>query len=357
MYYPPETQVTPLTSIRRERVLPAPGEILVQAGDRVDPMQVVARVDLPGDFRIVSIARLLDVPVAKAKRYFVAKPGDEVERGQVIARKGRLFGRSIRSPIDGRVTASGGGRLLIEAPSTPFELLAYIGGKVANVLEPHGLAIETTGAVIQGVWGGGGGSSGENLGVIRCVAENPGDPLVAEVVDLSHQGMILVGGIATDKEAFESAQEFQVRGIVVGGLLPELLSHVEKLPFPIVVTEGIGAIPMSGPAFDLLQTNDGREASISGRFQTRWPVIRPEIVIPLHAESLPPSQAQPGTALTVGAQVRVVRAPYASATGTVAALPTQRRRIETGAEVYGAEVALNQGPSVFVPLANLEVLR
>jgi hypothetical protein len=357
MYYPPETQVTPLTSIRRERVLPAPGEILVQAGDWVDPMQVVARVDLPGDFRIVSIARLLDVPVAKAKRYFMVKPGDEVERGQMIARKGRLLGRSVRSPISGQVTASGGGRLLIEAPSTLFELLAYIGGKVANVLDPHGLIVETTGAVIQGVWGGGGGSSGENLGVIRCVAENPDDLLTAEAVDLSHQGMILAGGIAADKDAFEQAREFQVRGIVVGGLLPELLSYVEELPFPVVVIEGIGAIPMSGPAFDLLQTNDGREASISGRFQTRWPVIRPEIVIPLHAESLPPSQAQAGMPLTVGAQVRIVRAPYTGATGTVVALPSQRRRTETGAEVYGAEVTLGQGPSVFVPLTNLEVLR
>ena len=181
--------------------------------------------------------------------------------------------------------------------------------------------------------------------------------LTAEAVDLSHQGMILVGGIATDEEAFEPAQEFQVRGIVVGGLLPELLSHVEKLPFPVIVTEGIGAIPMSGPAFNLLQTNDGREASISGRFQTRWPVIRPEIVIPLPAESLPPSQAQPGMPLTVGAQVRIVRAPHTGASGTVVALPSQRRRTETGAEVYGAEVALSQGPSVFVPLANLEVLR
>jgi hypothetical protein len=357
MYYPPETQVTPLTSIRRERVLPAPGEILVRSGDRVEAMQMVARVDVPGDFRIVSIARVLDVPVANAKRYFRVMPGDEVERGQVIARKGRLFGRTVKSPIDGEVTASGGGRLLIEAPATQFELLAYISGKVTNVLDPHGLVIETIGAVIQGVWGGGGEPSGENLGVIRCVAENPDDLLTADSVDLSSQGNILIGGIAADKQAFEQAEEFQVRGIVVGGLLPELLTHVEGLPFPVIATEGIGAIPMSEPAFNLLHTNDGREASISGRLQTRWPVMRPEIVIPLHAESLPPSQTQPGMPLTVGAQVRVVRAPYTGAVGTVIALPAQRRRIETGAEVYGAVVKLSEDSSVFVPLPNLEALR
>jgi hypothetical protein len=50
---------------------------------------------------------------------------------------------------------------------------------------------------------------------------------------------------------------------VLGGLSPELVPQVEQLPFPVVVTEGIGTMPMSEPVFQLLQTNDGREASIS----------------------------------------------------------------------------------------------
>lgn len=357
MYYPVETQVTPLTNVRRERILPAPGEILVRAGDRVEPMQIVARTNLPGDFRILPVARLLDVATSQTKRYLRVKPGDEVQQGQVVAKRGRLFARSIKSPIDGVVTASGDGRLLIEAQSTPFELYAYINGTVTDVLEPHGLLVETTGAVIQGVWGAGGGSSGEGLGVLRCMVKNPDELLQAQAIDPSCHGMILIGGAGLDNTAIEQAQELQVRGIVVGGLSPELISQAEKATFPVIVTEGIGTVSMSTPIFRLLTTNDGREASISGRTQSRWPVMRPEIIIPLPAETLPPSQTQIGAPLVVGAQVRVMRAPYMGTVGTVTALPAYARRTETGARVHGAEVDLEQATTVFIPLANLEVLR
>ncbi len=353
MYYLFETQVTPLTNVRRERILPAPGEVLVRIGDRVEPMQVVARADLPGDFRILPVARLLGVPISQAKRYLRVNPGDEVQRNQVIAKRGRLSASSVKSPIDGVVAASGGGRMLIEAQPTPFELRAYIRGTVTNALEQHGVVVETTGAVIQGVWGAG----GEDLGVLKCMVKSPDEPLRAKTIDPSCHGMILVGGAGLNDAVIERAQELQARGIVVGGLPPELVSRVAQLPFPVIATEGIGTAPMSTPIFRLLKTNDGREASISGQIRPRWDVVRPEIVIPLPAERLPPSQTQPGAPLTVGTQVRAVRAPYMGAVGTVTALPAHARRAETGIKVRGAEVDLGQEAPVFIPLANLEVLR
>jgi hypothetical protein len=114
---------------------------------------------------------------------------------------------------------------------------------------------------------------------------------------------------------------------------------------------------MSAPVFHLLTTNDGREASISGKTQSRWGTVRPEIVIPLPAEARPPALTEPRAPLEAGARVRLVRAPYVGAVGTVIALPTRPRTIDTGARVNGAEVDLGQEAPVFVPLANLEVLR
>jgi hypothetical protein len=334
MYYPFETQVTPLTTVRRERLLPAPGDVLARVGDRVDPTQVVARANLPGDFHILLVARMLDVPASKAKRYLRVSLGDEVQRGQVIAKRGRLFAASVKSPIDGVVTARGRGRILIEAPPTSFEVRAYVHGTVSNVLHRYGVVIETTGAAVQGTWGAG----GESWGVLKRRVKSPEEWLQAKAIDPSCHGTILVGGAGLSGDVLERAQELQVRGIVVGGLPPELVSHVRKLPFPIIV-------------------NDGREASISGRTQSRWGILRPEIVIPLPAEARPPALTQPGTPLEAGARVRLVRAPYMGAVGTVIALPTRARYIETGARVHGAEVDLGQEAPVFVPLANLEVLR
>jgi len=353
MYYPFETQVTPLANVRRERVLPVPGDVLVRVGDHVEPTQIVAAADLPGDFHIVPVARLLGVRASRAARYLRVGPGDEVQQGQVIARRRGLAARSVRSPINGVVRASGGGRVLIEAYPIPFELRAYIPGTVSNVIENQGVVIETMGAVIQGAWGTG----GESLGVLRCMVKNPDEPLLGKAIDPSCHGMILIGGAGLDEAALEQAEALQVRGIVLGSLPPELVSQVERSPIPIIVTEGIGTVPMSAPIFRLLMTNDGREACISGRFRPRWGVVRPEVVIPLPAETLPSTQTQPGMPLTVGARVRVVRAPYMGAVGTVVALPAHARSIETGAKVRGAEVDLGQETTIYVPLANLELLR
>jgi len=353
MYYPFETQVTPLTNVRHKRMLPVPGEVLVRVGDRVEPTQVVARANLPGDFRILPVARLLGVPISQVKRHLRVNLGDEVQQGQIIARRRGLTARSVKSPIDGMVTASAGGRILIEAQPTTFTLRAYIYGTVNNVLERYGVVIETIGAVIQGVWGAG----GESSGVLKCMVESPDELLRGKTIDPPCHGTILVGGAGLDKAAIERAQEIQVRGIVVGGLEPELISLVERLPFPVVVTEGIGTVPMSTPVFHLLATNDGRDASISGRVQSRWDVVRPEIIFPLPAETPSQAQTQPGTPLTVGTRVRMVRAPYMGIVGTVVALPTHTRRIETGVRIRGAEVDVGQRAPIFVPLANLEILR
>jgi len=353
MYYPFEMRVAPLTRVRRQRVLPLPGEVMVGRGERVEPIQVVARAELSEDFRILPVARLLGVPAARTSRYLRVKPGDQVQEGQVIASRRGLGARSVRSPIDGAVTAIGGGRVLIETRPAPVEVNAYLYGTVTSVVESYGVVVETMGALIQGVWGAG----GESFGVLKCVVESADEPLEARRIDPSCHGTVLIGGSQVTEGALEQAQQFKVRGIVTGGLRPALVDRVGQLPFPVVVTEGMGEVPMSAPIFGLLTANDGREASISGRMRPCWGVVRPEIVIPLPAESVPGAQEQSGTPLAVGEQVRLVRAPYMGATGTVVALPPHARRIETGARVRGAEVDIGQEAPIFVPLMNLEVLR
>ena len=113
---------------------------------------------------------------------------------------------------------------------------------------------------------------------------------------------------------------------------------------------------MADPVFELLETNDGREASINGKIETRWGVTKPEVIIALPADTVPPD-AQPGVPLTVGAQVRITRAPYMGLVGVVTDIPDIRESIETGARVRGAEVDLGDEAPVLVPLANLELLR
>ena len=354
MFYPFETQVTPLTNVRRERLLPAPGKVLVSAGDRVDATQIVARTELPSDFCIVPAARLLKIPASQVRKRLRVDLGDQVQRGQVIAKQRGFLGRAARSPIDGAVTAIGGGRILIEAQPIPVEVSAYVSGVVSNIMPGRGVVIETTGAVVQCVWGTG----GESVGVLQSMVDGPDGSLQARSINPSASGTILIGGVGLDRECLERAREIEVHGMVTGGLSPELLSLAEDLPFPILVTEGIGEIPMSQPVFDLLTANEEREVSISGHIEARKGSSRPEVVIPMPAADVPATQAQPGAPLTVGTRVRVVRAPYTGAVGKVTAIPDYAQRIATGARVHCAAIDLEEKEEpIFVPVVNLETLR
>jgi hypothetical protein len=353
MGYTSQTRIAGLTKIRRQRVLPRPGEILVGVGSRVEATHVVARTNLPSGFRIVAVARLLDVPTSEVGTYLQVKLGDTVQQGDVIARRRGLLGRSVRSPVDGVLTGRGGGRLLIEAQPIPFELHAYVPGRVVHVSEEQGVVIETSGALVQATWG----SGGESIGVLKNVADGAREPLRARAIDGSCHGAVLVAGVTRDREALQRAQDVEAHGVVTGGLSPELISFAEQLSFPVVVTEGIGDIPMIGPIFNLLKQNDGREASISGRVTSRRSSTQPEIIIPkLDRRSSPRDETEREGEIRVGTPVRIVRAPRMGTVGKVVGLPRYARRIETGARARCADVDIGQEEPVSIPLVNLDVL-
>ena len=354
IYYPSVTRLLPLTTIKRERILPVDGEVLVSAGARVESMSVVARAKVPERYVILDVAQALRLTPDAADKHIGLRPGQSVTAGQVVANRKialGLFPRVVRAPQEGVVVAVGGGRVLLETAGQPIELRAYLPGRVGNVLPRRGVLVETIGALIQGVWGVG----GESFGVLKVMVEQPDQPLKARSIDVSCHGAVLVGGSTVDQDALQQALELQVRGIIIGSLGPALLEIARAMPFPIVATEGLGQAPMAQPIFQLLRTNEGREAAISARTQLRWEAIRPEIVIPLPARGapLPPP---PGTPLTAGVQVRVMRGPMTGAVGNVNRVPSQPSLLETGARVWGAIVTFAEGEEQFIPNFNLELL-
>ena len=354
-YYPPETRVMPLTLIRRERMLPAPGEVLVLAGARVEPADVVARAEVGGQFRTLEIARLLRVPPAKAAGYLKKDMNDVIKAGEVIASRPGLPARHVRSPVAGTIVDvdDHDGRVAIQVASDKVELRAYLKGTIGNVLGNWGVVIETPGALIQAACGFG----GESYGVLSVATELTGEPLKASSIDLKAHGSVVVGGGWIHESALEQAQQLQLKGMIAGSIDAGLLEMARRMPFPIILTEGIGQIAMATPIFDLLQSQDGREVSINAVTRTRWGVQRPEILIPLPSETRPPMPPAVGAPLTVGARVRVVRGPTAGWVGTVSAIPAHAQRIETGTRVHGVEVQFSSTSIAFVPFANLELLR
>jgi hypothetical protein len=168
---------------------------------------------------------------------------------------------------------------------------------------------------------------------------------------------LVAGGRLQDEQTLEQAVEARVRGIIAGSVNAELCPFLQSLPFPVLITEGFGSLPMSQRAFSLLQANMGREAILNADIQIRRGVTRPEVFIPLRAEEdHSPEEPRP-LPLQVGAQVRVLRAPYQGMIGTIVDLPALPQRVESGAWLPGAMISPEEGEPVFVPLANLEIIR
>ncbi len=352
-FYLPQSVISPLTLIQKERRLPGRGDILVREGDRVDPVQVIGRAIVPGEFRIVNLSQALGVPRRAVRRYLKVKPGQEVRKGDVLAARGGLARRACRAPIEGTVTGIGGGRLIIESPPQVVEVRANYPGVVKRVLREEGVIIQIAGALIQGAWG----NQQEGFGVLRLLTDAREKPLRVRMIDASCRGTIIIAGTLTDEEVLNQAIEMQVRGMIVGSLAPELWEKAVQAPFPIVATEGLGNIPMSPRAFQLLSTYNGREAVVDGHFAGGRSILRPEIIVPLPAEPGTGPLELPDAPLKIGDTVRVTRLPYAGQVGTVMAF-VHAGRLTAGSHLPVVKVKVPDEESpLTVPVFNLEVIR
>jgi hypothetical protein len=135
-----------------------------------------------------------------------------------------------------------------------------------------------------------------------------------------------------------------------------LIANLERFRFPVMITEGFMGQPMAEPVFQLLQQAEGREASLFGQGDSAEG-SRPEIIIPLPVSQPLETVSAQAPAMGVGDQVRILRAPYASQVGKVVAVHVQPRRTRIGILTTGADVALANGEVVFIPIANLDLLR
>jgi hypothetical protein len=123
-----------------------------------------------------------------------------------------------------------------------------------------------------------------------------------------------------------------------------------------LLTEGFGRRRPTGLIYNLLQSNMGRQAAFDAEIPDRWSWSRPEITIPLPTGGITPTVPAMDQALTVGAQVRIIRAPWEGGVGEVIELPAMPQVVESGLRLPCARVRLSNTRIGFVPLANLELL-
>jgi len=346
---PLEIRFSPFAQFVRQRLLPVPGEVLVHVGDRVQADDIVAQASLEGRLQTLDLAEALGVSVNSLSRRLLVSEGQVVAEGAPLVRRRWPWEQAVRSPISGVVQGIVDGRLVIRQEPELLRLRAYLPGEIVEVYPHRGVAIRGTGVLVRGIWGCG----EEAQGHLMMTANSPADVLTLEKVSLRYRGMVLVGGILEDVRVLLRARRFRVKGLIVGSILPGLRGLCERYHLPVVVTEGVGRIPMAEPIFELLREYQGKLAVISGVAQDGRSA--PEVIVPLPDEGQA-SALMVVRPIEVGARVRLVRPPFVGVIGQVVAIPMTPQETLIGTRLPGAEVRLGDGRRVFVPYVNMELL-
>lgn len=338
-------------SIQRLRALPCPGKVLVEPGDQLEPDDLVARCASEERVLALDLARALQVPVEDVPRYLLIHPGQQIEPGTVVAARRRPLRPLLRVKANERGVVIGEqeGSLFLRAAADYQQLRAYIPGEVSEVYPERGVLMQSAGHVLHGIWGAG----REAAGLLNVEAADAGAPLAWHRVTERHYGMVLAAGVLQSAVALRRAAQYGVAGIIAGSLHPDLRQACRDAPFPVVITEGMGRIAMTAPAFALLQQHHGSRVMLAG--DSRLTASGPELVIPESVGSQGASLAAlqtPG----IGSLVRLTGFAHMGAVGEIVSIPQEPQFSPAGESIRGAWVRLADRRMVFVPLENLEIL-
>lgn len=369
--YTPGLKVTNRTMHRTRRVLPIPGEVLVNVGDTVDARDIVAQTFMPGDVHPLNMSNLLSMPPSDVHECMLKKEGDTVKPGEAIARTKGIFGMfrsEYKSKVEGTIETVSDvtGQVIIRGAPQPVQVRAYLTGKVVEVIPSEGVVVEAEVTFIQGIFGIG----GEAFGPIRMACKNFDQELTGELITPDMKGAVIVGGARVTDEAIEKAVKVGAAAVIAGGMddqdlrdflgydLGVAITGSERVGLTVVITEGFGDIHMAERTYKLLAACEGQDASVNGATQIRAGVMRPEIVIPLSKEQLASeteSHFEPGQ-LTLGRPVRVIRDPYFGLIGEVSDLPSDPHVLGSGSKARVLEVKFDSGETAIIPRANVELI-
>ncbi|MDI9529864.1 MAG: hypothetical protein QM233_08045 [Candidatus Cloacimonadota bacterium] len=364
--------VTDSIILKKERILPLKGKVLVKKGDKVKAEDVVAETLLPGKVVPFNLANKLGVTPAQLVNFIKIEVGQQITKETILAETKGLFGtglfkNEVRSPVEGEVEniSSVTGQILLREPRVPVQVKAFIDGIVTDVIEDEGVIIENKSAYIQGIFGIG----GETIGEIKVMVKSPADQINPQQIDQTCQGKIIVSGSFITYDAIEAARKNGVKAIITGGIddqdIKKLLGHDigvaitghENIGLTIVCTEGFGKIDMAKKTFELLKKFDGHKTSIHGKTQIRAGVIRPEIIIPLdfdEKELVSKEATMP--VLEPGTLIRVIRQPNFGKIAKVISLPEELTKVESETLVRVLEAQFEDGTKMIIPRANVEVI-
>jgi hypothetical protein len=340
------------STLRRWRLLPADGDVLVAKGDEVKPTQAIAQTEATGDHWVVPVGRLLNLGRDQFEQSLQVEAGARVHHGQVLARKERRFGRAkiVSSPINGTVLEVFRGYLVLQETVEPFQLRAMMQARVTAVMPQRGALLEAVGTVVQPFWTNG----MEGFGKIRLMTSDTAAETGATIGDVKVRGAVLVTNYVDQVDVLDQLGQAGAKGLIAGSLTPEVCRAACRVTFPVVITDSIGRISMAEPILGVFRQLEGRDAALfpsSSYFREQVA----QIVIPLPLSRVPEQESRNWRPLEEGKTAWIHHGSGDSSAGKIVRV---HRRPRHFARVFaaGADVKLADGQTIAVPLMNLELM-
>jgi hypothetical protein len=356
MYYPEQRYVSPLIVIRRRCSLPdkAIGTVNVSEGERVDVRDVIAHGVITTHYYILDGAKFFKLrnPDQLDDLLFV-DVGDVVKEEDVLAGKKAKKGKRLFSPVRGIVAAIDKGRVILQAMPEMIDLEAGIRGRVVSIQPGSGVEVEATGAQVQGVWG----NDRTVIATLQTEPEDGMESLSGDSLDMRFASAIILSRQPITADKLKIMKDKNLSGIIAPSMDSSLLDIALEANGAILLTEGFGNIGMSSAIYNILANFEGHQVTVAADKLDRQGLNSPEVIVNTQPkDEQRPARPNVMLALRPGTEVRITRTPYTGLTGTVIDLPKVPVLMENGLRIKCAKVELVVGETIFVPLANIEVL-
>lgn len=366
IFYPTQRILLEDTRIIRKHTLPAGmvGTVLVEQGASVVPNQLVVSGTRPSDYRIVDIAAPLKIDPEneeKIKKVLAVEVGQEVEAGTPLVNL-RGYRRSLLAPDNGRILLIEQGRVILQVNPEIIEVHASFRGIITAVEARRGVTIEAQGTLLQCAWGNG-------RTAIAGYEFEPGTQFSSskdkkELADLlnddltlsPYRGKVIIVMRPLKEIDLLVIENQELAGIVAPSASVNLRKSAMRLKVPVILTEGFGAMPPTMRLFERLLEKRGNQAIFDATLPDSRQNTRPEIIIPVGMARQDKQSPQVAAPLEVGMLVHVRRAPHFGKLGEITGLPELPMKLENGLRVLCAQVKLQTGERVVVPLANLDTI-
>lgn len=338
-----------LTKIQRLRKIPIQSELLVKVGQKVSATEKIADTYPENKYQIINVKKLLNFNNSQdARRAIELEVGKKLKSGDLIAQSQGVFSKSIKADQDCEVILINGSLVLLKQNQVPQPVLAGFESYVSEIMPNYGIVLETNGVLVQGTWG----NQRADSGVLLNTMQQADEEFSAKQIGVNHRGMILMGGYCRNASLLKAAKDFNIRGLILSSINPDLLSLAQEMEFPIIIIEGFSPLPMNMRAFELIKSNEKREVSINAIYDLKLKE-KPEIIIPLNAEA---SAANEAIELSEGLVVRVNEGLFQGKAGMIKRIVNNSVTLFNGVRTTCAIIQFNNEEQASIPLANLDIL-